>query len=79
MASLYASQGDYDAAQSRKEVKPTIYQGEKGNLYLKQIQDFCCILQKGEPDHFYTDKAVRVQEIVDEIYKSTESSIPNKN
>lgn len=70
MAHLYSPQGDYDAAQSRVEVKPTIYQGEKGNLYLKQIQDFSKILNSGKTDYTFTDEAVHVQQIVDEIYKN---------
>ena len=65
---LYAPQGDYDAAQSRIQVKPKTYGGKKGNLYLKQIQEFCKIIGKGKADYRYADSAVHIQALVDEFY-----------
>ena len=38
------------------------------NLYEKQIKHFCDILRTGKPDYFYTDRAVHVQALVDELY-----------
>lgn len=65
---LYAKQGDYVAQQNRTSDKPKTYKGKQGNLYLKQIQDFCKIVQKGKPDYRYANEAVHVQEIVDKFY-----------
>ena len=68
MSYLYSPQGDYDAGQSRVEVKPVVELGAGGNLYLKQIQDFTDLIKRGKVDYFYADKAVHIQEIVDGIY-----------
>lgn len=68
LAYLYSPQGDYDAAQSRVEVKPKVFYGKKGNLYLKQVQDFSNLINKGIVDYSYTDRAVQVQEVIDKIY-----------
>ncbi len=68
MAHLYAPQGDYDAAQSRVTSEPVTYNGGNGNLYLKQINNFCEHIKKGDIDYSYADKAVHVQEIVDKVY-----------
>lgn len=65
---LYSPQGEYDAAQSRVEVKPKDYKGKNGNLYLKQIQDFCKYVANGKLYYKYADRAVQVQEVVDKIY-----------
>jgi len=65
---LYSPQGDYDAAQSRAIAKPKTYYGKKGNLYLKQIQNFCNLINTNNMDYFYADRAVQVQEVVDKIY-----------
>ncbi len=70
MAYLYSPQGDYDAAQNRVEVEPIIFKGENGNLYLKQIRAFSQIIKSGKTDYTFTDKAVHVQQIVDDIYKN---------
>ena len=65
---LYAPQGDYSAQQNRTTDKPTEYEGEEKDLYLKQLQDFCACVKAGCTDYFYADRAVQVQEIVDKIY-----------
>ncbi len=65
---LYSPQGDYIAAQKRTTEKPTEYTGERNDLYLKQLQDFCACVKSGRTDYFYADRAVQVQEIVDKIY-----------
>ncbi len=66
---LYSPQGDYVAQQNRIVEKPKKYKGAKGNLYLKQIQHFCKLLNKGKNEYFYAKRAVQVQQVVDKIYK----------
>ena len=68
MSYLYSPQGDYDAGQSRVEVKPVVELGAGANLYLKQIQDFTNIIKSGNTDYSYAETAVHIQEIVDDIY-----------
>ncbi len=67
---LYSPQGDYSAKQERLYDKPQVYEGEKGNLYLKQIQDFCSIIQSGKLDYTNAERAVQVQKTVDKFYKN---------
>lgn len=69
MSYLYAPQGDYDAAQSRVTQEPQVFKGENGNLYLKQIVNFCEHVNNNDIDYSYADEAVHVQEIVDKIYQ----------
>ncbi|MBO7215123.1 MAG: Gfo/Idh/MocA family oxidoreductase [Clostridia bacterium] len=68
LSHLYAPQGDYSAAQNRTSGIATIYEGEKGNLYEKQIKSFRETVESGVLDYYYADRAVQVQEIVDRIY-----------
>ena len=70
---LYSPQGDYDAAQSRVEVKPKVYYGAKKNLYLKQIRHFTSLIENGKVDYFYTERAVQVQKVVDKIYNGADN------
>ncbi len=65
---LYAPQGDYSAMQERVVEKPHFYKGKGGNLYLKQIQDFCKLLRSNKLNYSYANRAVQVQEVVDKIY-----------
>ncbi len=69
LAYLYAPQGDYAAQQNRTTFDPVVFEGEKGNLYLKQIQYFSELLRSGKPDYSYADRAVHVQEVVDAAYE----------
>ena len=69
MLFLQCKQGDYVAAQNRVSDKPKIYHGKQGNLYLKQIQDFCKIINTGKVNYTYANKAVHVQELVEKFYK----------
>lgn len=69
MSYLYSPQGEYSAIQERQTDKPIEFFGENGNLYLKQIKNFCNILNSGKTDYFYADRAVQVQSVVDKIYK----------
>ena len=68
LSHLYAPQGEYSAAQNRTTDKPVEYVGCGADLYLKQLQHFCDIVNAGKTDYFYADRAVQVQEIIDEIY-----------
>lgn len=68
MSHLYAPQGDYSAMQNRTVCEPVTYQGAGNDLYGKQIALFVKRVQSGQPDYFYADRAVQVQEIIDEIY-----------
>lgn len=68
MRYLFAPQGAYDAQQSRTVNEPVIYTGAGENIYGKQIAAFVKILQSGKNDYFYADRAVQVQEVVDNIY-----------
>ena len=66
---LYAPQGDYAAQQDERQApKPQQYNGAGGNLYLKQINAFCKLL--AAPDLSGAERAVRVQEIAEEVYKN---------
>ncbi len=70
MSYLYAPQGDYDAAQSRTEATAEEYEGANGNIYLKQIQAFCALIESGKFDYSNVEKAVHVQKIVEQIYEN---------
>ena len=59
----------YEAAQVRTERTPVTYLPEGGNIYLKQIKDFTSRLEWGELDYSFTECAVQVQRVVDEICK----------
>ncbi len=65
---LHVDQSSYEAQQSRTVDKPKCYYGTKKNIYLKQMQDFCNIIQNGKPNYFYAERAVQVQKIIDEVY-----------
>ena len=66
---LYSPQGDYSAKQERVTDKPTEYDGENSDLYLKQLQVFVNQVKSGKLNYFYADRAVQVQKIIDKIYK----------
>lgn len=68
LSHLYAPQGDYEAAQTRAAKEPTVYLPEGKDVYLRQIQDFCRIVESGKPEYFYAERAVQVQSVVDRIY-----------
>lgn len=68
LSHLYAPQGDYSAQQNRTTEKPEEFVGAGGDLYLKQLQSFCALVNAGKMDYFYADRAVQVQSVVDKIY-----------
>lgn len=65
---LYAPQDDYSAQQNRVYDKPEIFYGGKGNLYLKQISDFVCLIISGKTDYTHAERAVHVQQLIDAVY-----------
>lgn len=69
MLYLQCKQGDYVAAQNRVSDKPKTYNGKKGNLYLKQIQAFCKLINSGKLSYTYANKAVHIQELVEKFYQ----------
>ena len=69
MLYLYSPQGDYVAQQNRVLDKPRKYYGAKGNLYLKEINDFAKAVRSGKPNYYFAERAVQVQKVVDKIYK----------
>lgn len=70
---LYSPQGDYSALQTRVVNKPETYNGDGGDLYLKQIQDFKQTVISGTTNYFYADRAVQVQKVIDKIYKDKQN------
>ncbi len=71
MSYLYAPQGDYSASQSRNAVPvPVSFSAGGEDLYLKQMLRFRACVEQGKPNYFYADRAVQVQKIIDEIYRS---------
>jgi predicted dehydrogenase len=69
---IYAPQGAYDAAQTRPTVESTTYTPEGKNLYLDQIRRFREGIEAGERDYFYAERAVQVQQVVDQIYSDSQ-------
>lgn len=65
---LYAPQGEYEAMQNRKVGEPVFYEGDGGDLYVKQLRAFGDILASGENDYTFAERAVHIQELVDMIY-----------
>ena len=65
---LYSPQGGYDAAQSAVESEPQIFAAEGEDIYLRQIRDFCRMVESGAPEYDKTERAVRVQRTIDKIY-----------
>lgn len=51
---------DCDVAQSRVTHEPKVFKGENGNLYLKQIANFCEHINNNDIDYSYADEAVHV-------------------
>ncbi|MBQ7294520.1 MAG: Gfo/Idh/MocA family oxidoreductase, partial [Clostridia bacterium] len=65
---LYAPQGEYEAMQNRKVGEPVFYEGDGGDLYVKQLRAFGDILASGENDYTFAERAVHIQELLDMIY-----------
>lgn len=68
---LYAPQADYSAQQNdRGPQEPVEYTGAGSDLYQKQLEKFCAIVDSGKPDYFYAERAVQVQSIVEKMYNN---------
>lgn len=66
---LYAPQVDYAAQQDDRGPRPPVeYAAEGANLYQKQLEQFCAVVESGKPDYFYAERAVQVQKIVEKMY-----------
>ncbi|MBQ9801817.1 MAG: Gfo/Idh/MocA family oxidoreductase [Clostridia bacterium] len=69
LSHLYCPQGDYEAAQHRTTDEPVLYTGDpENNMYRRQLAAFAMQVASGKPDYTLAERAVRVQELVDEIY-----------
>ena len=71
LSHLYAPQGDYEAAQNRSvNDVPTTYTANAAetNMYRRQLAAFSAQVESGKTDYTLTDRALRVQELVDRIY-----------
>lgn len=75
---LYAPQGEYEAMQDRRVGEPVFYEGDGGDLYVKQLRAFGDILASGENDYTFAERAVHIQELVDMIYADAGIG-PNNN
>ncbi len=69
MSYLYSPQGEYVAQQERTTFKPKKFKAKGGDLYQKQLEDFCKMVESGKPKLKYAYKAVEVQKIIDDIYE----------
>ena len=71
LSHLYAPQGSYEAAQNRSvNDVPTRYTAgaAENNMYRRQLAAFSELVRSGKSDYTLTDRALHVQELVDQIY-----------
>ncbi len=64
----YGPQGEYLAIFEEKPTTRTTYEGEGGDMYLKQFLSFAECVRNGKTDYHYTDRAVAIQYLIDKIY-----------
>ena len=70
LSHLFSPQGDYEAAQNRVTDKPVCYEGNpENNMYRRQLAAFSALVNSGKPDYTLAERAVRIQELVDALYK----------
>ena len=74
MLHLYTPQGEYDASQDRSISEPQSYYPEGEDIYLRQIRDFNRMINSGDLDYTYTEDAVLVQKLVDDVYSDSHSA-----
>lgn len=67
MSYLHVPQGDYEAQQNHVIEKPHKYRAAKGNIYQKEVAEFCKTLG-GKPNYKWAKKAVHIQKLCDMIY-----------
>ncbi len=58
----------YDAQQNITLAEPEEFTGEGGDMYQKQFEAFCAILDSGACDYTGAEQAQRIQILCDEIY-----------
>lgn len=66
---LYSPQGDYDESQVTLSSEPQIFEACGEDIYKKQIADFRSGVERGEYQREYLERAIRVQKLIDMIYK----------
>ncbi len=66
---IYSPQGDYEAQQQRIIGKPQTFYGKGGNMYTKQFAAFGKLVLSGKPDYTNAERALRIQQLCDEMYK----------
>jgi len=69
MKYIYSPQGDYEAQQNRVTGKAMTYYGKGGNMYTKQFAAFNKLILSGKPDYTNAERALRIQELCDQMYK----------
>ncbi len=69
MKYIYSPQGDYEAQQNRISGKAQTYYGKGGNMYTKQFAAFGKLILSGKTDYSNAERALRIQELCDEMYK----------
>jgi predicted dehydrogenase len=66
---LYSPQGEYNAEQGATFAAPEIYAAGGEDIYKKQIVDFRETIERGEREREFLERAIRVQELIDAIYR----------
>ncbi len=69
MKYIYSPQGKYEAQQERVLSESKVFEGEGGNMYLKQFKAFGDILASGKCDYTNAERAYKIQALCDKIYK----------
>ncbi len=70
MKYIYSPQGDYEAQQQRVTGKAVTYRGKGGNMYTKQFAAFGKLILSGKLDYTNAERALRIQELCDQMYKN---------
>lgn len=67
---LYSPQGDYNAEQGAVSAEPEVFIACGEDIYKKQIIHFRETIERGEREREYLERAIRVQRLIDMIYKA---------
>ena len=67
MKYIYSPQGDYEAQQQRVSGKAVTYRGKGGNMYTKQFAAFGKLILSGKLDYTNAERALRIQELCDQM------------
>lgn len=65
---VHVDRKGYDAQQNGTLAPPEEFVGEDGDMYQKQFDAFCAILNSGRCDYSGAEQAQRIQALCDEIY-----------